>query len=328
MLKPALSLLAATLFTFGCHAQVPAPGKPVPAATAWRIETLLRRKADLPPGSQINIGTIQPSSTSGFSKVSISFTNEGRTSRPIDFLLSDDGKTLEQVTVLDMSADPKAYVSAAGRPSRGGPASAPVTIVGFDDLECPYCAKLHASIFPAITERYGDKVHIVYRDFPLDMHPWAMHASVDVNCLADQSIPGYWNAVDEIHGRASHMGEDPADAKAEKTVLRANAQLDALVAAEGVKQHVDASKLDACVKKQDTKAITESVKLATDLNLQSTPILFINGDKIDGAVPIEFIFGTIDKALLAEGVAPPPPYVAPKVALPGVPAPNAIPAAK
>lgn len=326
MLKSALSLLAATLFTFGCHAQVPAPGQSVSPATAWRIETLLRRKADLPPGSVINIGPVKPSSTAGFSTVTVSFTNEGRTSRPIDFLLSNDGKTLEQVTVLDMSADPKAYVSAAGRPSRGGPASAPVTIVGFDDLECPYCARLHASIFPAITDRYGDKVHIVYRDFPLDMHPWAMHAAVDVNCLADQTGPGYWNAVDEIHARASHMGEDPSDPKAEKTIVRADAQIDALVAAEGVKQHVDTSKLDACVKKQDTKAMQESVKLATDLNLQSTPILFINGDKIDGAVPIEFIFSTIDKALLAEGVAPPPPYVAPKVALPSTPAPNSSPA--
>jgi hypothetical protein len=63
---------------------------------------------------------------------------------------------------------------------------------------------------------------------------------------------------------------------------------------------------------QDTTEVDASKKEATDLNLASTPTLFINGDKIDGAVPIEFIFGVIDASLRAENVVPPPPYVAPK----------------
>ena len=50
--------------------------------------------------------------------------------------------------------------------------------VGFDDLECPYCAKMHQQLFPALTQRYKDQIHIVYRDFPLDQHPWAMRAAI------------------------------------------------------------------------------------------------------------------------------------------------------
>ncbi len=247
----------------------------------------------------------------GFSTVTVSFTNEGRTSHSIDFLVSDDGKTMEQVTTFDMAADPRTSISADGRPSRGGPDSAPVLIVGFDDLECPFCARLHAEIFPAITDRYGDKVHIVYRDYPLEMHPWAMHAAVDVNCLAAQSPTGYWNAVDRIHAMASEVGADPRDAKADKTLDRATAQLDIAVREEGEKQKVDMTKLNACLTKQDTTEVEKSKKLAEGLNLQSTPILFINGDKVDGAVPLEFIFGVIDTAMKAEGVTPPAPYVAP-----------------
>jgi hypothetical protein len=125
------------------------------------VEVLLRQKANLPPGSTVNIGPRMPSEVPGYDKISVSFSAEGKSSRPVDFLLSNDGKTLAQFSKFDLAADPRTMIPDAGRPSRGGPESAPVIIVGFDDLECPFCARLHESIFPAITQRYGDKVRIV-----------------------------------------------------------------------------------------------------------------------------------------------------------------------
>jgi protein-disulfide isomerase len=325
----ALLLLAASFTSLGCHAQAPAEvtaGKPLPAAVSHRIEVLLRQKAQLPPGSTINIGPAETSDVTGFDKVAITFSSiEGKTSNPVNFLVSSDGKTVAQFTKYDISADPRNLVSANGRPARGGPATAPVLIVGFDDLECPFCARLHESIFPAITNRYGDKVRIVYKDFPLDQHPWAMRAAVDVNCLGAQSTPGYWNEVDYIHAHASDIGLDPtpkpaAEAKPsangkpdqpEKTLERANAQLDNLTREQGKVAKVDEAKLDACIAKQDTTAIEASRKIGEALNVDSTPALFINGAKVDGAVPIDFIFSRIDDALRAENITPPPPYVAP-----------------
>ncbi len=331
-------LLAASLtvlgWPMGCHAQAPAAvviGSPLPPAIAHKVEVLLRQKAQLPPGATISIGPVTPSDVPGFDSIVVTFTNfEGQAARPATFLISADGKTVAQFNKFDISADPRALVSADGRPARGGPATAPVLIVGFDDLECPYCARLHESIFPAITRRYGDQVRIVYKDFPLDQHPWAMRAAVDVNCLAAQSPTGYWNLVDYIHAHASDIGTDPAakdkpadpkaDAPPDKTLERADAQLDKLTREQGTLQHADAAKLDACIAKQDTTAIDASKEVATALNVDSTPSLFINGDKIDGALPIEFIFKVIDDALRSENVTPPPPYVAP--------APPAPPAAK
>jgi len=235
-------------------------------------------------------------------------------------MISDDGKTLAQFTKYDISADPREAIAYFGRPSRGGPVTAPVIIVGFDDLECPFCARLHASIFPAITERYGDNVHIVYKDFPLEQHPWAMRAAVDVNCLGEQSPAGYWHLIDTIHAHSADIGLDltatpskDAD-KQDKTLPCAIEQLDKLTKTEGQNQKVDTAKLDACIAKQDTKTVEAERQVALGLNLESTPTLFINGDKIDGAVPIEFIFGVIDDALRSENVTPPPPYVAPKPA--------------
>jgi protein-disulfide isomerase len=284
------------------------------------VEVLLRQKANLPPGSMVKLGPRMPSDVAGYDNISVSFSAEGKSSRPANFLLSTDGKTLAQFSKFDLTADPRTMIPDAGRPSRGGPESAPVIIVGFDDLECPFCGRLHESIFPAITERYGDKVRFVYKDYPLDMHPWAMRAAVDVNCLGAQSEKGYWNLVDYIHGHASDVGADPKDAKADKTLSRANDQLDKLTKEQGEFQKADMPKLEACLTKQDTSAIDASRKVGEALNIDSTPTLFINGDKIDGAVPVDFLFGEIDDALRAEGVKPPPPYVAP--------APPAGPAAK
>ena len=344
-----LSLLSCTLFTaflaatLGCHAQAPAPaasgsynsapeaitvGKPLPLADARRVEVLLRQKANLPPGAAIHISPVTASEIPGYGQVGVSFSVEEQTSHPLTFLVSNDGKTIAQFTKFDVAADPRVSLSPGNRPSRGGPANAPVLIVGFDDLECPYCALLHASIFPLITQRYGDKVHFVYEDYPLtEIHPWAMRAAVDVNCLAAQSAPGYWNEVDYIHAHAGEIGADPKDPKADKTQVRANDQLDALTRQQGQFQKVDASRLDDCLKKQDTSVIKPMQVQGEGLNLGSTPTLFINGDKIDGAVPPQFIFGVIDDALRAEGVQPPPPYVpptppapAPKPASPASPA--------
>jgi protein-disulfide isomerase len=308
----ATTLLALTLATAGCHAQTPAQtGTSLTPAEQHRVEVLLRQKANLPPGSVVNIGPRMPSEIPGYDNVAITFSADDKTSKPINFLLSKDGKTLAQLSKYDLATDPRTMVAESGRPARGGPESAPVIIVGFDDLECPFCARLHESIFPAITQRYGDKVRIVYKDFPLDQHPWAMRAAVDVNCLGAQSPNGYWNLVDYIHAHASDIGADPKDPKADKTLPRADEQLDKLTKEQAQFQKADMPKLEACLTKQDTSAIEASKKIGEGLNIDSTPTLFINGDKIDGAVPVDFIFTEIDDALRAEGIQPPPPYVAP-----------------
>ena len=321
-------LFASAFTPFSCHAQQPAAdstktvtaplaqtGTPLSPELARRIEVMLRQKAALPPESNVAVGGRLPSEFPGYDAVSVTVTSEGRSSRPIAFLLSRDNKTLAQITKFDISADPKTLVSAAGRPGRGGPENAPVQIVGFDDLECPYCGRLHTEIFPALTERYGDKVRIVYKDFPLEQHPWAVHAAVDVNCLAAQSTPAYWTAVDYIHAHAGEIGGDPKDPKADKTLPRAVDQLDTLAREQAQFRKLDIPVLNACLTKQDATAVNASRQLGTTLGLESTPTLFINGDKIDGAVSLEFLFGIIDQALRVADVQPPPPYIAPKPAV-------------
>jgi protein-disulfide isomerase len=308
------SLVVSTLAAVGCHGQVPAAGDKLPPETARRIEILLRQRAKITPDDAVEVSGREPSEIPGFDKIEVRVKDNGTTSPPIPFLLSKDGKTLAQFNKYDIGKDPKTLVSGAGRPSRGGPESAPVQIVLFDDLECPFCAKMHKQLFPALTERYGNSVHIVYRDFPLSIHPWAMRAAVDTNCVAAQSTAGYWSLVDYIHVHAAEFGGE------EKSVAKANAALDQLALDEAKKQNLrpeQLSAVSACVKKQDETEIKASLKLGETLDIGATPVMFINGEKLEGAYPVQDVFRMVDDALTAEGKTPPPPYVVPVAAKEG-----------
>ena len=63
----------------------------------------------------------------------------------VDYLISNDNTKLVHMDTLDLTKDPANAIPIAGRPIRGNP-NAKVTIVNFDDLECPYCARMHAAI--------------------------------------------------------------------------------------------------------------------------------------------------------------------------------------
>ena len=315
VVKPFRALIfALTLAALGCHAQTPADasGKLSPELTR-RVEVLIRSKSSIPPDYDIHIGPRTKSEVPGFDAITVTFTADGKTSKPVTFLLSTDGKTLAQFSKYDISKDPKSLVSGDGRPGRGGPADAPVLIVGFDDLECPYCAKMHAQLFPALMDRYKNQIHIVYRDFPLDQHPWAMRAAIDVNCVAAQSPAGYWNMVDYVHAHAAEVGGT------EKSLAKANETLDTLARDEGKKQKLNLDTLNACIAKQDDTAIKASMALGESLGVDSTPAFFINGEKVEGALPLEYVYRMIDNALIALGQTPPPPPPAPVQAQPQTP---------
>ena len=99
-----------------------------------------------------------------------------------------------------------------------------------------------------------------------------------LNCLAAQSATGYWNLVDYVHAHATDMGGE------EKSLSKANTALDGLTREEGKRQKVDSVALDACIAKQDSTAVKASIDQATALGVDSTPALFINGEKLEGAI--------------------------------------------
>jgi protein-disulfide isomerase len=340
--------LIAMVAALGCHAQTSPPdggaqavqvGVKLTPEMARRVEVTIRNRAQISLDYAISIGEPSKSEIAGYDQIMVTFTADGKTIKSAPFLLSVDGGTLAQFNKFDLSHAPKDLVSAAGRPARGGPPDAPVLIVGFDDLECPVCAQMNAEMFPAVLDRYKNLVRVVYRDVPLEeIHPWAMRAAVDANCLGAVSTAGYWDFVDYVHAHADQIAVTDQTAgtvqasvadqveRYKQTLAKADATLDKLALDEGVRQKVDAKELAACVQKQDVTDVKASVLQAEadPLRVAGVPTLFINGEKVDQLVPIETIFKVIDGALIAAGKTPPPP--APLVAQPAPAAPATAPA--
>jgi protein-disulfide isomerase len=176
-----------------------------------------------------------------------------------------------------------------------------VTIVNFDDLECPYCARMHAEFFPAALDRYKGLVKFVYVDYPLvEIHPWAMHAAVDANCLAAQNDTAYWNYVDYLHTHGQEVGggDDPA---------KAATNLDNMAKQEGDREHLDAAKLLACVTKQDDSKVEAEMKAGDKVGVNATPTFFVNGERWAGQLEETELWTMIDRALKAQGITPPAP---------------------
>ena len=287
------SLFVLLLICLGCVAQS------TPPETARKIEHQVRSYYTLPADVKVTVGNITASTElPGYDAVSVNIDGGNGRRKDYQFLISKDRNTMMRVTKFDLSkdayADTMSKIDVAGRPTRGAK-SAKVLVVNYDDFECPYCAQMHATLFPEILKEYGDRVTFVYKDFPLeDMHPWATHAAVDANCLAAQNSDAYWDFADDIHAHKRDVDQEKgADARF--------AAVDKISQAEAGKHGLDVPKLEACMKAQNQDAVRASMKEAEGLGVEATPTLFINGQKIDGAVPISELRAALDTALRDAG---------------------------
>jgi protein-disulfide isomerase len=292
--------LLALALTAGCKAQ-PAANANTPSNLDLnrRIEVMVRAKFDLPQDYSVNIGARKPSQIPGYDSLAITLA-KGKETANLDFLISTDNTKLARLQNFDLANDPVFHIDIAGRPIRGN-ASAPVTIINFDDLECPYCARMHQTLFPETEEHYKGKVRFIYKDDPLtEIHPWAMHAAVDANCLSAQNGTVYWQYVDYLHAHGQEVtGED-------RNLARSNATLDRIARDLAAVAHLHDVKLNACLAKQDETAVRASASEADKLGINGTPAVFVNGERIDGALPREQVWLVIDRALRQAGMEPPP----------------------
>lgn len=286
------SFVMLLLICLGCVAQS------APPDIARKVEHQVRSYYSIPAEVHIIVGSITPSTEwPGYDTVAVTIDSDKK-KQDFKFLLSKDRNTMLRITKFDLSKDPFAdlmsKIDVAGRPVRGAK-SAKVVVINFDDFECPYCSRMHQVLFPEILKEYGDRVTFIYKDYPLaEIHPWAIHAAVDANCLATQNPDAYWDFADYIHANKREVdGQNTPAARFDA--------IDKMAVLQGQKHNLDAAKLQACVKAQDESAIRTSMKEADDIGVSATPTLFINGQKIDGVVPLSDLRAALDSALKDAG---------------------------
>jgi protein-disulfide isomerase len=286
----------------GCSAQSPPASSSVASSDVTRlIERQVRARYSLPPDVQVIVGALRSSEFANYDALTVTFASPTR-KQDFDFLLSHDHKTLMRLTRFDLNSDPYAEImkkiDVSGRPTRGTK-NAKVMVVNYDDFECPFCSRMHETLFPGLFKEYGDRVLFIYKDYPLEeIHPWAVHAAVNANCLGAQDNDAYWDYADYLHANQKAIG-------GEKGRDGQNTELDKLATAQAQKHNLDVAKLQACVKAQDEKAVRASMHEAGVVGVEATPTMFVNGQKLDGAVPEEDVRLALDQALKDAGVAPP-----------------------
>lgn len=292
------AFLVLLVICLGCSAQSP----PSPPSDINRVvERQVRAHYSLPPDVKVILGPLRSSEFANYDALTVTFASPNK-KQDFEFLLSRDHKMLVRMTKLDLTSDPFAAVmkkiDVSGRPTRGNK-DAKVTAVNYDDFECPFCSRMHQTLFPGLFKEYGDRVLFIYKDYPLEeIHPWAVHAAVNANCLAAQNSDAYWDYADYLHATqhaiSSEKGRDGQ-----------NAELDKLATLQAQKHNLDVAKLQACVKAQDEKTVRASMHEGETVGVDATPTMFVNGQKLDGAVPPDEVRLALDQALKDAGIAPP-----------------------
>jgi protein-disulfide isomerase len=281
------SVLLLLIVCLGCVAQSASPD------LTKKIERQIRSYYKLPPEVHVLIGPPLPSVEFPNYQSVLVTVDSGEKKQDLTFLVAKDGSSMMRMTKFDLTKDPFAEtmskIDTGGRPTRGAKASK-VVVVSFDDFECPFCSRMHQTLFPEIFKDYGDRVTFIYKDYPMEMHPWAMHAAVDANCLGAQSGDAYWDFADYVHANQHEVSnENTPGARLE--------ELDKLTMLQGQKHNLDVVILQSCIKAQDESAVKASVKEGDAIGVDATPTLFVNGEKIDGAVPIGEVRAALDRAL-------------------------------
>jgi protein-disulfide isomerase len=166
---------------------------------------------------------------------------------------------------------------AAGDGPAQGPADAPVTIVEFSDFQCPFCSRVIPTL-ERVTEEYGEKVRLVFRQFPLHrIHPEAQKAAEASFCADDQGK--FWEMHDAMFADQGGLAVDKLKEKA------AALELDEAAFAECLASDKYADRVDA------------DLQAGTAAGVSGTPALFINGRFLSGAQPFDEIAKVIDDEL-------------------------------
>jgi protein-disulfide isomerase len=192
----------------------------------------------------------------------------------------------EKLCAANLAAAPAAPVPAAAvapapielrpdDPVRGNP-KAPVTIVLFSDFQCPFCARVEPTLAEA-ERAYGDKLRVIWKHQPLSFHPNALPAARAAEAAREQGK--FWPMHDRLFASQQELSPDTYERLAKELGLDLRR----------FKESVGSPKAVA--------RIEEDQRLAARVGAQGTPTMFVNGEKVEGAVPFATLKAVIDRKL-------------------------------
>jgi protein-disulfide isomerase len=176
---------------------------------------------------------------------------------------------------------PRQVIATAGHHGQGS-ADAPIELVEFADFQCPFCFRAHPTV-EQVLRTYGDRIHFVYRHYPLTNHPNARPAAEASECAAEQDK--FWPYYEVLFS-------DPS--KLDSAGLKASA----------AQVGIDVDRFNACVDSHKYKSVVEAdMKEGEEAGVTGTPAFFVNGRMLSGAQPFEQFKQVIDEELALKTAA-------------------------
>lgn len=179
------------------------------------------------------------------------------------------------------------FIGVDDDPALGDP-NARVTIIEFGDYQCPICRLFWKETLPRLRKAYIDtgRVKLIFRDFPLPVHPMAVPAAIGTECAEDQGR--FWEYHDKVYRE-----QDRRAREGEVAEFRLN---DLKRWAADIK--LDAAAFDQCLDSGKYKQeVAADYAAAAGLGLGGTPVFFINGRALFGAHPFATFQKIIDEEL-------------------------------
>jgi protein-disulfide isomerase len=170
----------------------------------------------------------------------------------------------------------RAEVADTGAPIRGAE-KAPVTIVKFEDFQCPFCKTVQPTV-KDLLKKYVGKVRVVHKDLPLDaIHPQARPAAEAARCAGEQGK--FWEYHDKLYADSSKLGVEELKSAAKDVGL-------------------NVLSFEQCFASGKYRgAVQKDLNDGAQLGITGTPTFFINGRELSGAQPVEAFAAIIDEEL-------------------------------
>ena len=248
------------------------------------VNAFLQQTLGYDSANSWKITGIKPAAAEGLAEVDVTISNP-QGAQAQKFYVTPDGSHAIIGEILPFGAHPFDTVreqleKGINGPARG-PAAAPVTVVEFSDLQCPHCKEEQPTLDRLAAE--DQNARVVFQNFPLPMHDWAMKAASYADCVGRSSPDGFWKFVQSIYAAQSDLTSANVDEK-----------LMGFADAAGVK----GSDVAACATKPETTTRVEhSIDLGKALEVNSTPTIFINGRKLSaGGLPYDVLQKLVDFA--------------------------------
>jgi protein-disulfide isomerase len=241
--------------------------------TTAEVDEYMKRSFGYDPAVTWQIYTIRETEVPGISEIIVS-VNKGE---PYHLFYSASTQTAVVGQMIPFGPNPFAAARTKLKgifgPSRG-PATAPIEIVEFSDLQCPYCKQAQPIVEKLATD--FPQVRITFQQFPLpaSVHPWAHKAAQYADCAAQMNKDNFWKYINSIFDNQGGIALATADDKLKELATGAG---------------YDGAAIAQCAASPATEArVQKSLDLGQSLSVNQTPTVFVNGRAVPGIVQIPY----------------------------------------